>query len=332
LGRIEIMQENAVQIQQHLLKRRKITPVKKEASYSVLSNIGNTPLIKINKIIGNSGGNFRVFAKAEWFNPGGSVKDRAALYMILDGEKRGLLTKDKIIIDATSGNTGIAYAMIAAVKGYKLKLAMPANVSAERKKIIEAYGAEIIYTNALEGTDGAQRAVKEIYLNNPNLYFYPDQYNNPANWAAHYKTTAVEILEQTKGRITHFIAGLGTTGTFVGVSKRLKEFNSEIKCIAFQPDSPLHGLEGLKHLPTAMVPGIYDPSLADEMIEVSTEESYKMVKELTLHEGIFAGLSSGAAMTAVSKTAEKIKTGLIVTVFPDGGGKYLSEKIWSNNG
>jgi len=242
-----------------------------------------------------------------------------------------VLTKDKIIIDATSGNTGIAYAMIAAIKGYKVKLAVPANVSLERKKIIEAYGAGIIFTNPLEGTDGAQRAAKEIYQQNPDLYYYPDQYNNPANWEAHYKTTAVEILEQTGGRITHFVAGLGTTGTFVGVSKRLREFNPEIKCIAFQPDSPLHGLEGLKHLPTAIVPGIYDNSLADQMIEVSTEESYKMVKELALKEGLFAGLSSGAAASALLKTAEEINSGLIVTVFPDGGSKYLSEKIWSNN-
>jgi len=325
------MQQNAVQIKQRHFKRQRINAVKKEPSYSILNTIGNTPLIRINKIFGYRNRNVQIFAKAEWFNPGGSVKDRSALNMILDAENKGLLTKDKIIIDATSGNTGIAYAMIAAIKGYKVKLAVPANVSLERKKIIEAYGAGIIFTNPLEGTDGAQRAVKEIYQQNPDLYYYPDQYNNPANWEAHYKTTAVEILEQTGGRITHFVAGLGTTGTFVGVSKRLREFNPEIKCIAFQPDSPLHGLEGLKHLPTAIVPGIYDNSLADQMIEVSTEESYKMVKELALKEGLFAGLSSGAAAWALLKTAEEINSGLIVTVFPDGGSKYLSEKIWSNN-
>jgi len=325
------MQQNAVQIKQRHFKRQRINAVKKEPSYSILNTIGNTPLIRINKIFDYRNRNVQIFAKAEWFNPGGSVKDRSALNMILDAENKGLLTKDKIIIDATSGNTGIAYAMIAAIKGYKVKLAVPANVSLERKKIIEAYGAGIIFTNPLEGTDGAQRAAKEIYQQNPDLYYYPDQYNNPANWEAHYKTTAVEILEQTGGRITHFVAGLGTTGTFVGVSKRLKEFNPEIKCIAFQPDSPLHGLEGLKHLPTAIVPGIYDNSLADQMIEVSTEESYKMVKELALKEGLFAGLSSGAAAWALLKTAEEINSGLIVTVFPDGGSKYLSEKIWSNN-
>jgi len=325
------MQQNAVQIKQRHFKRQRINAVKKEPSYSILNTIGNTPLIRINKIFGYRNRNVQIFAKAEWFNPGGSVKDRSALNMILDAENKGLLTKDKIIIDATSGNTGIAYAMIAAIKGYKVKLAVPANVSLERKKIIEAYGAGIIFTNPLEGTDGAQRAAKEIYQQNPDLYYYPDQYNNPANWEAHYKTTAVEILEQTGGRITHFVAGLGTTGTFVGVSKRLREFNPEIKCIAFQPDSPLHGLEGLKHLPTAIVPGIYDNSLADQMIEVSTEESYKMVKELALKEGLFAGLSSGAAAWALLKTAEEINSGLIVTVFPDGGSKYLSEKIWSSN-
>ncbi|HSR16534.1 MAG TPA: cysteine synthase family protein [Ignavibacteriaceae bacterium] len=323
--------QNAVQLKSERLKRERLSPREKETSYSILSAIGNTPLIKINRITGKLNPGVKIFAKAEWFNPGGSVKDRPALNMIVEGEKKGLLTKDKIIIDATSGNTGIAYAMIAAAKGYKLKLAMPANVSIERKKIIEAYGAEIIYTNPLENTDGSQRTVKKIYSENPGLYFYPDQYNNSANWKAHYKTTALEIIEQTKGKITHFVSGLGTTGTFVGVSKRLKEVNPEIKCIAFQPDSPLHGLEGLKHLPTAIVPGIYDESLADGVLEVSTEESYDIVEELALKEGIFAGFSSGAAMAAALKIAQEIDSGIIVTVFPDGGTKYLSEKIWSRN-
>jgi cysteine synthase B len=219
--------------------------------------------------------------------------------------------------------------MIASIKGYRLKLAVPANAGIERKKIIEAYGAELILTDPLEGTDGAQLEVKRIYRENPGRYFYPDQYNNPANWEAHYKTTAVEILKQTNGKITHFVAGLGTTGTFVGISKRLKEFNPGIKCIAFQPDSPLHGLEGLKHLPTAIVPGIYDSSTADGFMEISTEESFKRAKELASKEGIFAGMSSGAALAAAMKITGKIDAGLIVTVFPDGGGKYLSEKIWS---
>jgi S-sulfo-L-cysteine synthase (O-acetyl-L-serine-dependent) len=323
--------QNLIQLKSPSLKREKLDPGKTEASYSILNTIGNTPLIKINRITEKLNPGIKIFAKAEWFNPGGSVKDRPALNMILEGEKKGLLTKDKIIIDATSGNTGIAYAMIAAAKGYRLKLAVPSNVSVERKKIIEAYGAEIIYTNPLENTDGAQRAVKKIYSENPDLYFYPDQYNNSANWEAHYKTTALEILKQTNSKITYFVAGLGTTGTFVGVSKRLKEVNPEIKCIAFQPDSPLHGLEGLKHLPTAIIPGIYDESLADGMLEISTEESYEIVEELALKEGIFAGFSSGAALAAALKVAQEINSGIIVTVFPDGGTKYLSEKIWSRN-
>lgn len=322
------MRNNLAEIKYAERRERHSSPWNKTAD-SILNTIGNTPLIKINNISRKLNPGVRIYAKAEWFNPGGSVKDRPALNMILDAEKKGLLTKDKIIIDATSGNTGIAYAMIASIKGYRLKLAVPANAGNERKKIIEAYGAEIIFTDPLEGTDGAQLEVKKIYRENPGIYFYPDQYNNPANWEAHYKTTALEILKQTSGKITHFVAGLGTTGTFVGISRRLKEFNPGIKCIAFQPDSPLHGLEGLKHLPTAIVPGIYDPSLADDFMEVSTEESFIKVKELALKEGMFAGLSSGAALAAVMKIAENIDAGLIVAVFPDGGEKYLSEKIWS---
>ncbi|CUU10216.1 cysteine synthase [Candidatus Kryptobacter tengchongensis] len=294
---------------------------------SILSKIGNTPLIKIAKITSHLK-NISIYAKAEWFNPGGSVKDRPALYMIMDGIKRGLLTKDKIIIDATSGNTGIAYAMIGSVLGYKVKLALPSNASPERKKILKAYGAELIFTDPLEGTDGAQKVVKEIVEKDPERYFYPDQYNNSANWRAHYETTAVEIINQTGGKLTHFVAGLGTTGTFVGTAKRLKEFNPKIKTVAVQPDSPLHGIEGLKHLPTAIVPGIFEPDLVDELIEVSTEESYKMVKLLAKKEGLFVGVSSGAVMSACLKLAEEIEEGLIVTVFPDSGFKYLSEKFW----
>ncbi len=294
---------------------------------SILSKIGNTPLIKIEKITSHLK-RVSIYAKAEWFNPGGSVKDRPAFYMIMDGIKKGLLTKDKIIIDATSGNTGIAYAMIGAVLGYKVKLALPQNASLERKRILKAYGAELIFTDPLQGTDGAQRVVKEIVSKEPEKYFYPDQYNNDANWRAHYETTAVEIINQTNGKLTHFVAGLGTTGTFVGVAKRLKEFNPKIKTIAVQPDSPLHGIEGLKHLPTALVPGIFRPELVDEMVEVSTEDAYKMVKRLAKEEGLFVGVSSGAAMVACLKIAEEINEGVIVTVFPDSGVKYLSEKFW----
>ncbi len=296
--------------------------------FSILSRIGNTPLIKISKITSGLNPGVEIYAKAEWFNPGGSVKDRAALNMILEGERSGELTHDKIIIDATSRNTGIAYAMIAAVKGYKVKLALPANASSERKKILEAYGAELILTNPLESTDGAQKVIKEIYESEKEKYFYPDQYNNPANWQAHYKTTANEIWNQTNGKITHFVAGLGTTGTFVGTSRRLKELNSEIKTISFQPDSPLHGLEGLKHLPTALVPGIYDETLSDDSIEVSTEESYEIVKRLAKEEGLFAGVSGGAALAASIKTAQQIESGIIVTIFPDSGMKYLGEQFW----
>lgn len=294
---------------------------------SILSKIGNTPLIKIEKITSHLKG-VSIYAKAEWFNPGGSVKDRPALYMIMDGIKRGLLTKDKIIIDATSGNTGIAYAMIGAILGYKVKLALPSNASIERKRILKAYGAELILTDPLEGTDGAQKVVKEIVKSEPNKYFYPDQYNNEANWRAHYETTAVEIINQTKGKLTHFVAGLGTTGTFVGTAKRLKEFNPKIKTIAVQPDLPLHGIEGLKHLPTAVIPGIFKPELVDETIEISTEEAYEMVKLLAREEGLLVGVSSGAAMSACLKLAQKIEKGLIVTVFPDSGVKYISEKFW----
>jgi S-sulfo-L-cysteine synthase (O-acetyl-L-serine-dependent) len=294
---------------------------------SILTWIGNTPLLRINKIVKGINSNVEIYAKAEWYKPGGCVKDRAALNMILEGERTGELKKGKTIIDATSGNTGISYALIAAVKGYKVKLALPSNASEERKKILKAYGVELILTDPLEGTDGAQRVANDIYENNKEIYFYPDQYNNPANWKAHTKT-ANEIWEQTKGRVTHFVSGLGTTGTFVGTSRRLKQLNPEIQSVSVQPDAPLHGLEGLKHLETAIVPGIYDESLSDKMIEVSTDESYEMVKKLLREEGLFVGISSGAAMAASLRLEKELESGVIVTVFPDDGQKYLSEKFW----
>jgi cysteine synthase B len=278
-----------------------------------------------------------VYVKAEWFNPGGSVKDRPALNMILAGERAGALTEEKTLIDATSGNTGIAYAMIGSALGYKVLLALPSNASIERQKILRAYGAELILTDPLEGTDGAQRVVKDLVRADPEKYFFPDQYDNPANWEAHYRTTAAEIIQQTGGRLTHFVAGLGTTGTFVGVSRRLKEHDPRIRCISFQPDSPLHGIEGLKHMATAIVPGIYDPHLADENFEVSTEEAYEMVKLLARQEGLFVGISSGAAMAVSLRLARELSgdcgtppgsSSVIVTVFPDGGEKYLSERPW----
>ncbi|MCI0491110.1 MAG: cysteine synthase family protein [Blastocatellia bacterium] len=289
--------------------------------------VGNTPLLRLRNLAAQVGG-VEIYAKAEWFNPGGSVKDRPALNMIVDGERTGRLTPDKIILDATSGNTGIAYAWIGAARGYRVKLALPQNASEERKRILRSYGAELVLTNPLEGSDGAIREASRLYAENPDLYFYSDQYNNPANWQAHYETTALEIWEQTGARITHFIAGLGTSGTFIGTSRRLKELNPEIKAISFQPDSPFHGLEGLKHMETAIVPGIYDPALADENLEISTEEAHSYARQLGKREGLLAGISAGAALACALKVARTIESGVIVTVFPDGGDKYLSERFW----
>jgi cysteine synthase B len=301
-------------------------------SRSVLDLIGNTPLLSFRRVT-DSVAPARILAKAEWYNPGGSVKDRAALAMILDGERRGLLTRDKILIDATSGNTGIAYAMIAAERGYRVRIALPKNASEERKQCLRAYGADIIFTDPHEGTDGAQRYVKKLVDDNPGTYFYPDQYNNPANWRAHYQTTAMEIWSQSQGQVTHFVTGLGTTGTFVGVSRRLKELNPSIQCISMQPDGPLHGLEGLKHLPTAIVPGIYDPKVADDQIAIATEDAHAMVLRLAREEGLLVGVSSGANMVAALKTAERARRDgqnepVIVTIFCDSAAKYLSESFW----
>lgn len=292
--------------------------------------VGNTPLLRFRNIV-PEGGRVEVYAKAEWFNPGGSVKDRPALNMILDGERRGLLHHGKTILDATSGNTGIAYAWIGAARGYKVKLALPQNASEERKKILHAYGVELVLTSPLEGSDGAIREARRLFETDPDLYFYPDQYNNPANWQAHYETTAIEIWEQTRGRVTHFVAGLGTSGTFVGTSRRLKELNPDIKAISFQPDSPFHGLEGLKHMETAIVPGIYDRSIADEEVEVSTEEAHQLTRKLARKEGLLVGISSGAALAAALKVASKIEHGVVVTILPDSGDKYLSDKFWTED-
>lgn len=293
---------------------------------SVLSLVGNTPLVTLEHVVPNP--NVSVFAKAEWYNPGGSIKDRPALSMIREGERAGRLEKGKTIIDATSGNTGIAYAMMGAVLGYPVELVIPANVGIERKRIIQSYGALITFSDPLEGTDGAQEQVKAIVSNNPDRYFYPDQYNNPANWQAHYDSTGLEILQQTSGAVTHFVCGLGTTGTFVGTSRRLKEAHPAIQCISVQPDASFHGLEGLKHLPSAHIPGIYDANIVDENIEVATEEAHAMVKRLAREEGLLVGISSGAAAVAVLRIAEQIEEGVIVTIFPDDATKYLSDKFW----
>ena len=297
---------------------------------SVLDMIGRTPLVRLHQFERENPG-VELYAKAEWQNPGGSVKDRAAARMILEGEASGRLTANKIIIDATSGNTGIAYAMVGTARGYKVTLCMPENASLERKLILRALGAELILTSPLESTDGAIREARRIYAEDPDRYFYPDQYNNDGNWRAHYDTTAPEIIEQTSGRLTHFVAGLGTSGTFVGTGRRLRKFSPGIKLISFQPQGPFHGLEGLKHMDSAIVPGIYDPTLADEDLRIDTERAYRMVRRLAREEGLLAGISSGAAVAAMLDVAKKIASGVIVTVFPDGAEKYLNESFWSAN-
>ena len=294
---------------------------------SLLDLIGNTPLLRLRKFE-RPFPSVELYAKAEWQNPGGSVKDRPASRMVLEGLKSGALKPGKIILDATSGNTGIAYAMIGAVLGYRVRLCVPSNVTHERKRILHAYGAELVFTSPLEGSDGAIREARRLYASDPDLYFYPDQYNNEGNWRAHYDTTGLEILEQTKGRISHFVAGLGTSGTFVGTGRRLRDEKPGIKLISFQPDSPMHGLEGLKHMATAIVPGIYDDRLADEDLRVSTEDAYTCVRRLAQEEGVLGGISSGAALAACLRVAERIGSGVIVTVFPDAADKYLSERFW----
>ena len=303
-----------------------VTPGLPRTAASILDLIGNTPLIRLSSF--ESGlRSVELYAKAEWKNPGGSVKDRPAARMILDGERSGALTRDKIILDATSGNTGIAYAMIGAARGYRVRLCVPQNVTPERKRILQAYGAEIVFTDPMQGSDGAILRVKAMYQENPGLYFYPDQYNNQGNWQAHYDTTAPEILEQTAGRITHFVAGLGTSGTFVGAGRRFREVKPAIQLISIQPDSPLHGLEGLKHMETAIVPGIYDPALADEDLGVSTEEAFTLTRRLA-REGLFVGISSGANLAGALRVARRTSNAVMVVVFCDGGEKYLSERFW----
>ena len=261
-------------------------------------------------------------------NPGGSVKDRPALRMIEEGERSGRLTRDRIIIDSTSGNTGIAYAMIGAAKGYRVRLVMPGNVSEERRGLANAYGAEIVFSDPMEGSDGAIRRVRAMVAEDPDGYFMPDQYNNDANWRAHYDGTAAEIWEQTRGTVTHFVAGLGTSGTFVGVSRRLKELNPSVRCISVEPSEPWHGLEGLKHMATSIVPGIYDASIADETIGIDTEPAYEVARELARAEGILAGHSSGAALCAVREVARRAERGVIVTVLADAGDRYLSTGLY----
>lgn len=297
---------------------------------SVLEHIGNTPLLRLERI-GRDFPNVEFCAKAEWFNPGGSVKDRAGLSMIQAGLASGALRPGKTIIDATSGNTGISYAMIGAAIGYPVTLCLPDSASHERKRILAAFGAEMIITPGDEGTDGAIRRVQKIVAREPEKYFYPDQYSNPANWQAHYRGTANEIWEQSGGRITHFVAGLGTSGTFVGTTRRLRELNPAIRCISLQPDAPFHGLEGWKHMETAIRPSIYDDTLADEDLAVRTEDAYRLVKRIAREEGLLVSPSAAAALSGCFAVAKKFPSeqhAVIVTIFADSGSKYLSERFW----
>lgn len=296
-----------------------------------LQRVGNTPLLRFESLTAGLP-HAQILGKAEWLNPGGSVKDRAAFNIIESALRTGALSGGKRLLDATSGNTGIAYAMIGAARGIGVTLCVPENVSPERKRILAAYGAEIIWTDPQEGTDGAIRLARKLSEEHPETYFYADQYSNDANWLAHYHGTAVEIWSQTHSAITHFVAGLGTSGTFVGTTRRLKELNPSIQAISVQPDSAFHGLEGLKHIPTALVPPIYDPSLADVMLDVSTEAAYAMVKRIARSEGVLLGVSGGAALVAAEKVARQLgdrdEGGVIVTVLPDSGDRYLSENFW----
>ena len=294
---------------------------------SVTQLIGRTPLVRLHLFERQIPG-VEVYAKLEWFNPGGSVKDRAALAMVEAGERSGALNHQRILIDSTSGNTGVAYALICAAKGYRCKLVMPANVSDERKQLVTAYGAEIVYSDGMEGSDGAITLCRQLIAEDPARYFYPDQYSNPANALAHYNGTGVEILEQTGGRLTHFVAGLGTTGTFTGTARRLKEHDPSIRTIAVQPDDAFHGLEGLKHLPSSIVPQIWDRTLADEVWGAPTEPAYDLARRAARSEGLLVGHSCGAALWAVQKLSAEIEQGVVVTVFPDGGDRYLSTGLY----
>jgi S-sulfo-L-cysteine synthase (O-acetyl-L-serine-dependent) len=298
-----------------------------QTASTVDSLIGRTPLVRLPRFEPRPG--IEIYAKLESRNPGGSVKDRAALAMILEGERSGAMRPGRILLDATSGNTGISYAMLGAARGYAVTLCVPANVTIERKKLLHAYGAHLVLTNPMEGSDGAIREARRRYALEPDRYFYPDQYSNPANWRAHYDTTAPEIIEQSGGRLTHFVAGLGTSGTFVGTSRRLREWRESVVLVSVQPESALHGLEGLKHMESAIVPDIYDPTVADRDERVATEEAHHLARELARREGLLVGPSSGAALAACLRVAEEADRAVIVTIFPDGGDRYLSERFWT---
>jgi S-sulfo-L-cysteine synthase (O-acetyl-L-serine-dependent) len=299
--------------------------------HSNLERIGNTPLLRLERIARDLP-NVQLLGKAEWYNPGGSVKDRAAFNIVKEGRRSGKFPAGKTLLDSTSGNTGIAYAMIGAAEGFPVTLCMPENVSVERKRILFAYGANIVYTDPADGSDGAITAARELYAREPEKYFYADQYSNPANWQAHYHGTAEEIWQQTEGRITHFVAMLGTSGTFIGTSRRLKELHPSVRCISLQPDSAFHGIEGAKHMASAIVPKIYDPKLADEDIEIATEDAYAYAIRASREEGLLLGISAGAAIAGCAQVARGLKKdeeAVMVTIFPDSGDKYLSERFWT---
>ena len=311
------------------------TPAHLKLGSLIPERIGNTPLVRLAEAVRDLPG-ITLLAKAEWVNPGGSVKDRAAWSMVRDALDRGLIAPGKTLLDATSGNTGIAFAMLGAALSFPVRLCMPANVSPERKRILRAYGAQVDWTDPDQGSDGAIRRARELAATQPETFYYADQYSNPANWKAHYNSTGLEIWQQTGGRITHFIAGLGTSGTFMGTTRRLKELSADIQAVSFQPDSPFHGLEGMKHMPTAIVPAIYDPALADRNVEIETEASYAMVRRLAREEGLLVGISAGAAIVACLQIAREEaaagRSAIIVTVLPDAADKYLSERFWEDEG
>ena len=298
------------------------------SSRSIVELVGKTPLVRINRITSELPKDVEIYAKLEGYNPGGSVKDRAALRMIEDAENSGRLTHDKVILDSTSANTGIAYAWIGAVKGYKVELVVPGNASEERKKILNAFGAKVIFSNPLEGSDGAIRLAWKIYVEHPDKYCKLDQYNNPSNPQAHYDGTGAEIIAQTEGRVTHFVASIGTGGTIMGTGRRLKDFSKDIKVVAVEPDNSFHGLEGLKHMASSIVPGIYHEDELDEKIPAPTEASYAMAKRLAREEGLLVGQSSGAAMWGALELGKRLKSGVVVVIFPDNGDKYLSTRLW----
>jgi cysteine synthase B len=313
----------------HLLTTARIQQIEPESA-GLEAAVGNTPLLRLRRVAAHLPPGVQVYAKAEWFNPGGSVKDRPALNILRAAICEGDLTPGKRLLDSTSGNMGIAYATFGAALGIAVTLALPANASPERIAILRALGAEVILTDPLEGSDGAIRVARRMAQEQPQRYFYANQYDNPANWQAHYFSTGPEIVQQTGGKITHFVAGLGTSGTLTGVGRYLREYNPAIRLIAGQPDSPFHGLEGLKHMPSAMQPGIFDAALPDRTVEVETEAAHEMTRRLAREEGLFVGISSGAAAVAALQAAEGLEEGVVVTLFPDAGYKYLSDReLWS---